>query len=160
MRSHQNRTRTSLLASQTFIEENKDAMSGVLQTGAKKNLDASNAAMDSHLADQAGNASAAKSATQKTASLITTLVRDHMRPIARIATADLPQVPELSPLRFRRGAPNTGQLIAAALGVAQAAVPYADTFIAEGLPVDFIAQLETAIAAVNDSITLYKQSRS
>jgi hypothetical protein len=86
------------------------------------------------------------------------LLRDHMAKIARIAAADLPNVPELEPLRMPRGKPTVEKLAALA-GMAKTAEPYADVFVAAGLPNDFIAQLTTATDAMTNAIGERTSSR-
>ena len=70
------------------------------------------------------------------------LVRDHLRPIAGIAAFALPATPELVAFRIPRRRPTLQQLAALADGMAQAAAPYADVFIAAGRKREFIARLE------------------
>ena len=71
-----------------------------------------------------------------------------MAPIARIAAADIPNLPELSPLRMPRGKPTAEKLASLAYGMGAAAAPFADTFTKAGLGADFVAQLSAAADAV------------
>ena len=72
-----------------------------------------------------------------------------MAPIAKIAAAELPDTPELEPLRMPQDHPSIERLRAAALGMAKAAEPYAAVFIEAALPPDFIQRL---IDAANTTV--------
>jgi hypothetical protein len=111
------------------------------------------AALDLYASDQTGGALASQGATQRKAALRQALLRDHVAKIARIAAADLPNVPELEPLCMPRGKPTVEKLAAVASGVAKTAAPYAEVFISAGLPQDFIAQLTAATDAMTGAIS-------
>ena len=91
------------------------------KTGARKRLDDAIIELSTHASDQTGSALRSQGATRKQKSLRTALLRDHMAPIARIARVDLPQAPEIEPLRMPRGRPTATRLAAAANGMAKAA---------------------------------------
>ena len=129
---------------QKFIDDHAAELGDVATSGAKQKLDAQVAALAAHSENQSGSTLEMRGATQKQYSMRDVLRRDHMAPIASIARADLPSTPELRPLRMPRGRPTTENLHSAATGMAQAAEPYADVFIAAGRPVDFIARLRAA----------------
>jgi hypothetical protein len=82
-----------------------------------------------------------------------------MAKIARIAAADLPNVPELQPLRMPRGKPTVEKLAALAAGMAKTAEPHTEVFIAAGLPNDFIDQLKAATDAMTNAISERTSSR-
>ena len=83
-----------------------------------------------------------------------------MAPIARIAKVRLPDTPELAALRMPRGRPTILGLAAHAEGMAAAAAPFTDVFVAAGLPADFIVQLHTAVDAMLEPVNVRKQTRS
>jgi hypothetical protein len=64
----------------------------------------------------------------------------------------LSETPALEPLRLPRGRPTAEQLAAAAHGMAEAAAPYAEVFVAAGLAPDFRAQLHGAADALLASL--------
>lgn len=134
----------SLLSVENFIEEHGDKLPTVAQSGVGQRLVVAIGALRGHVTDQTGKAVEAQGLTRKAATLRTALVRDHMRPIARIARADLATVPEFQELRVPKANVSPAKVYAAALGMAQAAQVHVSTFVAAGLPVDFIAQLTTA----------------
>ena len=109
----------SLRSVETFLDAHADKLGDVVKTGARQKLTEAIAALDVHASDQTGGALASQGATQKKLSLRQALLRDHMAKIARIAAADLPNVPELEPLRMPRGKPTVEKLAALAAGMAQ-----------------------------------------
>jgi hypothetical protein len=123
---------------ETFLGAHADKARRRVKTGARQKLTEAITALDLHASDQTGGALASQGATQKKLSLRQALLRDHMAKIARIAAADLPNVPELEPLRMPRGKPTVEKLAAAASDMAKTAAPYADVFISAGLSQDFI----------------------
>jgi hypothetical protein len=83
-----------------------------------------------------------------------------MAPIARIAAADIPNLPELSPLRMPRGKPTAEKLASFAYGMGAAAAPFADTFTKAGLGADFVAQLSAAADAVVGVVATRRQAEA
>jgi hypothetical protein len=138
----------SLRSVESFLDDNADKLATVVNTGTRQRLTAAIADLSTHVSDQTGSNLAAQGATQKKVALRQALLRDHMAPIARIATADIPNLPELSPLRMPRGKPTAEKLAGYAYGMGVAAAPYTDTFTKAGLPADFITQLNVAADAV------------
>jgi hypothetical protein len=138
----------SLRSVEHFLDENADKLANVVNTGARQRLTAAITDLSAHASEQTGSNLAAQGATQKKEALRLALLRDHMAPIARIAAADIPNLPELSPLRMPRGKPTAEKLASYAYGMGAAAAPYTDTFTKAGLAADFVAQLSAAADAV------------
>jgi hypothetical protein len=138
----------SLRSVKTFLEAHVAALGAVVNTGARRNLDAAIAELSSHAAKQTGSYLDAKGSTQRQGALRRVLLRDHMAPIARIAAAELPHTEAMKPLRMPSGRPTAEKLAAAADGMAEIAAKYADVFIEQGLPADFVARLAAAASAV------------
>jgi hypothetical protein len=149
----------TLRSVEKFLDDNADKLGDVVKTGARQKLTDAIAALDAHASDQTGGLLASQGATQKKRSLRQALLRDHMAKIARIAAADLPNTPELEPLRMPKGKPTVEKLAALATGMAATAEPYANVFIAAGLPTDFIAQLKAATDAMTSAISERTSSR-
>ena len=149
----------SLRAVHMFLDENTDKLATVVNSGARQRLADAITELSAHASEQSGNHLAAKGATQKQRALRIVLLRDHMAPIASIAAADLPPVPEIEPLRMPRGKPSGERLAVLAQGMAKAAVPYAPTFVSAGLPPTFIADLTAAAGALLSSLDDRTQSR-
>ena len=122
----------SLRSVETFLDALADMLGDVVKTGAHQRSTEAIGVLDLHASDQTVGALASQGATQRKASLRQALLRDHMAKIARIASADLPNVPELEPLRMPRGKPTVEKLAAAASAMAKTAAPYTDVFIRRG----------------------------
>ncbi|MEP6621839.1 MAG: hypothetical protein ABJE47_21115 [bacterium] len=159
MQTSQGSILLSLRAVQAFLNENAAALGNVPNTGVRKRLDDIVAELNGHSSDQTGNDLASQGATLVKDNLRVQVLRDHMAPIARIARIDLPDTPEIVPLRMPRGSPTVAKLAAAADGMAKAAEKHADVFIAAGLPIDFIAQLNGAVEQMLDTVSARSQSR-
>ena len=144
MQTKQGNRLQSLRSVQAFLDEYAGRLAGVVRTGARQRLDDAVTELSTHASEQTGSSLASQGATQKQRTLRAALLRDHMAPISRIAKSDLPQTPEIEPLRMPRGRPTHERLAAAALGMAKAATPFTGVFVAAGLPADFITQLESA----------------
>jgi hypothetical protein len=84
----------SLRSVESFLDAHADKLGDVVKTGARQKLTDAITALDVHASVQTGGALASQGATQKKLSLRQALLRDHMAKIARIAAADLPNVPE------------------------------------------------------------------
>ncbi len=153
MQTEQGTMLNSLRTVQAFLDENAGRLAGVASTGARRKLDETVAQLAGHVTDQDGQTIAARGATKRQKALRVALVRDHMAPISYIAKAELPNVPELQSLRLPKGQPTSARLAAAAKGMAAAATPHADVFIAVGLPADFVAQLNSAADALLTSLS-------
>ena len=93
----------SLRSVEHFLDENGDKLTAVVNTGARQRLTAAITDLSTHVSEQTGSNLAAQGATQKKEALRQSLIRDHMSKIARIAAADIPNLPELSPLRMPHG---------------------------------------------------------
>jgi hypothetical protein len=142
-----------------FLSTNAATLDEVVNTGTRKKLAKAITALEATVAEQAGSSVVAQGGTRRYRALRTALVRDHMAPVARLAQADLPPVPEMDALRMPKPAWTIERLAAAAHGMAQAAEPYADEFIKAGLRSDFIAQLTGAADAMVQSVSDRAQMR-
>jgi len=159
MQTTQGSVLESLQAVQTFLTDNADRLAGVVKTGARQKLDEAIAELTTHAEEQQGSHLAAQGNTQEKRNLQLVLRRDHMAPIARIARAELPPTPAVEPLKMPKGRPTVARLAALADGMANAAAPFADTFISAGLPPDFIAQLRAATTAMVAAVAERNQNR-
>jgi hypothetical protein len=142
----------SLRAVALFLDKHADKLGDVVTTGACQRLTDTIAAVDAHASAQAAGTYGSQMATQKKHGLRQALLRDHMAKIARIAKADLPNEPELQPLRMPRGRLSAARLAAAAAGMADFARPHANVFISAGMPSDFLDQLVAAADAMTNTI--------
>ena len=152
MQTKQGNMLQSLRNVEVFLDENATQLAGVVQSDVRQRLTGAITSLETHVSAQTEGTFGSKGATQKHKSLRRALIRDHMIPIARIAAADLPDTPELRPLRLPMSGVSVQRLAAAAHGMADAAQKYADTFTRATLPVDFAAQLSAAADAMIASI--------
>ena len=159
MQTKQGAVLESLRAVDTFLTENADHLGDIVHTGARRKLADALAALDTHASDQAASTFVAEGATQRKYLCARTLRRRHMTPIARIARVELPHTPDLEPLKMPKGRPTPERLIAHAEGMALAAAPFADTFVAAGLPSDFLTRLSAASAELRAAVNDRTQNR-
>jgi hypothetical protein len=141
----------ALRAAQAFLADNAQRFPTVANSGARMKLDKLMADIKRHVTNQSGNELTAQIKTKKIKALRRALVRDHMTHIARIAAAELPDHPDLSPLRLPKKAPSLERLIAHARGMAAMAKTHAPVFVAAGQPSDFLARLDAAAKALGDA---------
>ena len=160
MQITQGNTLQSLRGVQAFLDKYAEMLPGLNESGARKKLDALVEELNAHAAAQTGSVLAAKGATQKQYLMRDVLLQDFMAPVARIAEADLPDTPELRPLRMPLGKPSTETLAKAAVGMADAAEPHAAVFVAAGLAQDFVAQLRQAAKDVLVPLDMRTDNRS
>ena len=142
-----------------FLDQNASQLGGVVESDVRQRLTAAIASLQAQVSAQSEGSFGSQGATQKHQALRRALLRDHMLPIARIAAADLPDTPELHPLRMPRSGSSVQRLAAAAYGMADTAQKYADIFIRASLPADFAAQLTAAADAMIASIGDRTKSR-
>jgi hypothetical protein len=160
MEAYQGNLLQSLRAVEEFLTSNADRLGGgVVNTGARRKLTETLAALDAHVAEQAGSTIRAQGTTRRTRALRRTLVRDHMAPVARMAQAELPPVPERDALRAPRPNWSIERLHAAAHGMAEATAPHRAEFVEAGLSEDFIEALTAAADALVRSVSDRAQSR-
>jgi hypothetical protein len=159
MQTSQGQMLNSLTAVQHFLDEHATKLGDVATGGARKRLDDVIAELAAHVAEQSGSDLAAQGSTKKQRALRIALIRDHMAPISRIARADLPDTPEIQPLKMPVGRPSTQKLASVARGMAKAATPFAHVFLLGGLPTDFIARLDTATNALLQAVAERSRNR-
>jgi hypothetical protein len=142
----------SIRAVRDFLDSHSAKFPHIATTGARKKLDDAIVELSGHVKDQSGSTLQARGETENTRTLRAELVRHHMRPISRIALGELPNTPQVAPLRVQRTNVGVEKLVAAAHGMARAAEPYTGIFTAAGLPLDFIEQLRVAADALLASV--------
>ena len=158
MQIEQARTLFTLRAIRGFIDDNAAKLGTLVASGRTKKLDGVIARLSDHAAEQDAHTRDAQDHTNTHRALRSALLRDHMALIARTARIDLPDSPDMQPLRMPRGHINLERLAAASRGMAHAAAPHADLFIASGLPADFIDQMNAVTDQMVASRTVRRQS--
>lgn len=152
MKQQESYVRDTLVNVQRFLDANAAALASVNSSGGRKALDDAIAALDGHAIAQAEHQIGSAGETKKQRSLRLTLRRQFLRPIAKVAAAMLEDVPELAAVRLPPvnlvGAP----FVDAANAIANAAAPYAATFVAAGLRPDFLDGLRAMAQEIQSSL--------
>jgi hypothetical protein len=159
MQTKQGNMLQSLRNVDVFLDQNATQLAGVVQSDVRQRLTAAIKSLEAQVSAQSEGSFGSMGATQRHQALRRALIRDHMMPIARIAAADLPDTPELRPLRMPASGASVQRLAAAAYGMAETAQKYAEIFTQASLPADFAAQLCTAADAMIASIGDRTKSR-
>lgn len=155
MQKPQGNTTQALRALQGFLPEHADQLPTVVGTGAHRKLDESIAELFERISEQQGIILARRGMTETQRVLRLVLVRDHMRPIARIARAARNELPKTPAVESLQALPRTGgaeKLLAGAYGMAKAAEPFAKVFTDAALPADFRDRLTDAADAFSASL--------
>ena len=159
MQTVQSRTGETLRNADAFLEQNASTFPNIANSGARKKLRTALAGVSAHAEGQAGHGLLAKGTTQKYFALRAALLRDHMSPIAGIATAELPNTPEIAPLRMPKGRTSAEKVFLAAKAMSTAAQPFSQVFIDAGLAPDFLVQLDAAADAMLALVDLRAQTQ-
>jgi len=159
MQTKQGNMLQSLRNVEVFLDQNATQLAGVVQSDVRQRLTAAITSLQAQVSAQSEGSFGSKGATRKHRTLRRALIRDHMIPIARIAASDLPDIPELHPLRLPTSGASVQRLAAAAYGMAETAQKYAEVFTRATLPPDFAAQLTAAADAMIASIGDRTRSR-
>jgi hypothetical protein len=159
METQQGNMLQSLRNVDVFLEQNADRLDGVVQSDVRQRLNEAISTLQTHVSAQADGAFGSKGATRKHQSLRRALIRDHMLPIARIAAADLPDTPEIQPLKMPANGVSVQRLAAAAYGMADTAAKYSHIFTRATLAADFAPRLTAAADAMIASIGERTKSR-
>jgi len=145
---------------QAFLDEQRNHLPTIATSGARRQLDDALARLAQHADDQTSSAAWSRNCTKRYHALRRRLFRSHIIPIALIARTTRPPLSELAQFHIPRGKPTAQQLAAAAHAMAEAAAPHADTFIAAGMPEDFIDQMERASEAMMAELEARAQERA
>jgi hypothetical protein len=159
MQNRQGTVLETLRRAQRFLDDHTALLEAVNTSTARQKLDAVVSQLATHATEQGGGARESKGETAKQRRLRLTLRADHMRPIAAIAEENLPKSPELKALGMPKARLRGAALSADARAMADAAIPFAATFIEHGLPSSFIEDLRDAAQALDRSIDLRNRSR-
>ena len=148
MKTTQGNMLASLRNVQNFCQANAATLASI-DTAIKERLGAAIVTLSGHALDQNKKFIEAKGSTQTQESLRSELLKFHMAPINRVAKLELGNTPELTPFLMPKGGRQTiEKLKSFADGMAAAAEKYSATFIAAGLPADFITQCNAVSTAM------------
>jgi hypothetical protein len=137
---------------QRFLDANGDTLGTINQSGSRQILDDVVTTLSSHAVNQTSSKRTGAAQVAKERVLRNALKLNQMRPIATIAAAQLRQVPEFTALKMPPANSTSRALIAWAGAMSDAALVYDKTFIAAGVPADFITRLHDAANALSDAM--------
>jgi len=152
MRQEQECQLDSILRVQDFVRTNAELLRGLQGSVALKQLDDSVAAILDRGNTQGTTQRSLAGQISRQRALEKQLVRSHMVPIAKFARAKLRGAPDFAALTSRGDNLVGAKLLRSARSMVTAAAPYADALVSGGFPTDTIAQFNTAIDALADSI--------
>ena len=135
---------TALESTRRFLDDNQAALVGVMTPATRQTFDDAIGELSSTAMAQNQFTRALKGSFAVQAACRTALIRNHMTPIAKIATLELSQLPELVKFSLPHRRVTIQQLGAHANGMAEAARPHAQVFIDAGRRPDFIDRLKQA----------------
>ncbi len=144
--------RATCVRAQLFLDEHAGTMAAVNASGARKALDQVVQEFDGHAATQGEHLIGSTGETQKQRSIRLTIRRQYLKPIAKVAQAQLADVPEIATLRLPRPKLVGTQLVETANGIANAAEKHKDVFVNAGLTPDFLEGLRKLAQQLQESI--------
>lgn len=160
MNTRQSSMLQSLREVQQFLDAHAAKLAGIGETGTRANLNAVVDELTAAAAVQFSSNVAAQSATQTQRVRTHALLREYVRPIVSMAAANLPPLPEITPLGMPSARETGERLVAAARGMATEVAKYEATFVRAGMPKDFLAQFHDAIEGVASAITERRQRQA
>jgi hypothetical protein len=157
MRQEHGRILEALDAVEAFLGENTEALGDAVFAAAHRHLRASRERMAQHVTAQESFTRDHLDGVVGKQALREVLVRDHIRPIAAIGRALLPEVGELKALRVPVAKGSYVAIVAAAYGIADVAKKHEAALLAAGRPAGFIAELVAATDALRDAVNATRQ---
>ena len=153
MKTTQGKLLAALDHVERFLERNGETMGDVITSVAHQNFSACRTRMSEHVTAQNEHKRGIIDTVGAKRALRNRLIRRHMRLIAIIARAKLPDVEQFGALTVPPGNQQVAELVASALGMARAAKAHEATFVAAGLPADFIEKLVAAAESLKAGMT-------
>jgi hypothetical protein len=148
MQSHQQRQHDSLRRVLDFLDVNAATVGAVADPVARKELDASVAALTGLGTDQGAADQRMAGQLNRERAIAAELKTQHLAPIAAFARAHLRGSPDYAALTRAWSKLNRATLVRAARSMASAAAPYAAQLALGGFPADTITQLTAAADAL------------
>jgi hypothetical protein len=152
MKQKETYVRDTLVNVQRFLDANAEALGPVNSSGARKALDDAIASLTGHSVAQTEHTIGSTGETRKQRTLRLALRRQFLGPIARVAAANLGEVPDIVTFRLPSNNVRGSALVDVANGIANAAAAYAATFIAAGLKPDFLDGLRAMAHSLETSL--------
>lgn len=149
----QGRALMALYAVDVFIDGHKAKLPKTSGSGARARLSRGLDELTLYIRNQEAAALVSKQLTQTKKAKRTTLIRDFMTPIARMAKLESSRVPELQPLKTPRGEPGVEKLLGHAAGMLVVVSQHVELFVELGMSPTVVEDMLAAIDAVIGSIT-------
>ena len=162
MRKRDAATLTTLRAARDFLQEFANRLPRIRRSGLRRRLNHIISTLTSLDRAQSEHDVHFHRHVQTRQSLGAVLRRDCMRPIARIARADLPRTREFRVLRMPAGRPSVDTLVSRARAMLRVAKRHAGIFVSAGMPATFIEDAHATIRVffvVCDATNLARGSR-
>ncbi|HTR79980.1 MAG TPA: hypothetical protein VMH39_17830 [Gemmatimonadaceae bacterium] len=153
MNADQGKTLYAYQRSLSFLDANAALLGTIPQSAPRKTLDGVVAMLAASVSSQGATNATKKGLTNQVKSLRSQLILGHMRPIAAIVADKVTTIPQVPALKAPALDVRSQSLVGLANAMVEGATPYAQTFIDEGLPATFLADLTAAAAALNTAIT-------
>lgn len=144
---------------QMFLDKHGEALGEVNASGAREHIDEVAAELEAMARQQEGGHMNARGETARQRQLREVL-RRHMRPIAAVAEARLRDVPQFTSLRMPDRRLQGTAIVAAANGMADAALPYVEVLRQSGLHEQFIERLREAADRLSASLDQRRVSQT
>ncbi len=151
MQSQQSRTLGALQRVQHFLDTNAATIPPATYVKPRALLDDAVGKLEAHAVQQGTARLQSKGEVVNLRQLKVVLRTQHMAPIAKIARALLPNVPDFAAFRMANSHQALPKLLAAAGAMGKAAAEHVAVFTDHGLAPDFLAQLQQATDAVQQS---------
>ncbi len=152
MRSEQSAVLASLRRAQQFLDVHSDVLTAVTPATRTQLGDVITLLTELSVAQDTG-ARGSKGETSRQRALHLALRRTYMAPVAEVAKYTLRDVPEFSALKLPPISANAETTVIAAYAMANAAEPHAQTLLDNGMQPTFVANLRSAAALVDESLT-------
>ena len=160
MKREYGRILEALDAVEAFLGENPSRLGDAISSAAHRHLAASRERMRQHVTAQEASTRDHRDSAAIKRTLRQVLLRDHIRPIAAIGRALLPEVGELRAVHVPRGRASFAALIAASYGIAEVAKKHEAALVAAGRSPEFVAQLIAATDALADAVNVARRIRA
>ena len=153
MLARQKQQYESYLRVQDFLGQSAPPQPPANYAVQKATLDDVIAKLGSHSGDQSGGQKESRADAQRQRVSRRSLREDHLAPIAKIARALLKDAPGIErALKMPNPQIATLRLVGEATGMRTSVTPYAQVFIDNGRPADFLAQLDAAIEGLRGTV--------
>lgn len=148
MNKSQNARLTMLRRIQVFLDANTATLGTINKSTSRTDLDTAVKDLERFAAEQSRADTEATSRTKALRAAREELRLRHMQPIAAIARKKLTNTPAMQNLALPPKGISDGELMAKGRAMATAAAQYAQVFIDQQLPADFVEQIIAAVEAV------------